>query len=79
MTPCCPDWEPQNEAIKVSIELVRELVDTDQIFPGKPFKFCPWCGASRVEPLNGSIVMTGTGFSGPVSSVTNAEAPFHHT
>jgi hypothetical protein len=44
----CPDWAPGVEKINgpiitASIRAGRDLYD------GKPFKFCPWCGSKLVE------------------------------
>lgn len=50
---CCADWKPQCEQVNgpIMLQAVRSGVD---FYKGKPFQFCPWCGASRTTPIAAS-------------------------
>jgi len=40
---CCPDWTPGNNKIDAFIVNASLRAGKD-LYDGKPFKFCPWCG-----------------------------------
>lgn len=40
----CEDWAPEIEKVNGPIVLWSIRAGRD-LFNGKPFKFCPWCGA----------------------------------
>ena len=45
--PCCAEWEPGVHEIDGFI--IRESARFGRsLFDGKPFQFCPWCGAPKI-------------------------------
>ena len=54
MLDCCPDWQPGLAKINGFIVLQSIRVGKD-LYDGKPFIFCPWCGAKKSNvPLTGA-------------------------
>lgn len=47
-TPCCPDWEPGIKKLDAPIVLQSIRASRD-LYTGKPFNFCPWCGQARQQ------------------------------
>lgn len=44
---CCEDWKPQCEKVNAPIMLAFARNPQNPQYDGKPFRFCPWCGAKR--------------------------------
>jgi len=55
----CADWEP--EIAKVNGPIVLQSIRAGRdLYTGKPFRFCPWCGLvlmdkDRVENLSQTV------------------------
>jgi len=45
---CCSDWDENIEKVNGQIVLQSLRAGRD-LFNGKPFKFCPWCGSTIEE------------------------------
>ncbi|CAB4187669.1 hypothetical protein UFOVP1155_51 [uncultured Caudovirales phage] len=43
---CCADWESGIRAID-EIIILHSLRAGKDLYTGKQFSFCPWCGASK--------------------------------
>lgn len=48
---CCAEWEPGIAAIDHYIKLQYARTGIDG-YKGKPFSFCPWCGASKTSAVS---------------------------
>jgi hypothetical protein len=54
----CSDWEPQIKKIDGPIHLASVRAGRD-LFDGKAFVYCPWCGTKLIE----------------IGNLSNTEAP----
>lgn len=46
---CCEDWKPNLDKINGFILTAAARSGNFNIYTGKPFVFCPWCGQKRQE------------------------------
>jgi hypothetical protein len=44
---CCDDWKPNVDKINSFITTACARAGKYDLYDGKPFVFCPWCGAAR--------------------------------
>ena len=49
--PCCLDWEPQTHRINELILCHTAMSGGRYQYEGIPFRYCPWCGKSRIIPF----------------------------
>ena len=48
MLDCCPDWKPG--LAKIDNFIVLQSIRTGKdLYDGKSFNFCPWCGAKKSD------------------------------
>jgi len=48
---CCDDWQTGIDEINSFITLQSIRSSQPNIYTGRPFSYCPWCGIRKAPPM----------------------------